>query len=64
MEYQLFIHQSQELQFQPTHLYIKRHTITGKCYFGKTIQKEYEIKYGVKRARELIKIVKELELDD
>lgn len=24
--------------FTPTYLYIKRHSITGKLYFGKTIQ--------------------------
>lgn len=24
--------------FSPTYLYIKRHSVTGKCYFGKTTQ--------------------------
>jgi hypothetical protein len=27
-------------QFKPTYLYIKRHAITGKCYFGKTTRKD------------------------
>lgn len=26
--------------FQSTYLYIKQHTITGKLYFGKTVQKD------------------------
>lgn len=30
--------------FQPTYLYIKKHTITGKCYFGKTTSKD-PVKY-------------------
>jgi len=30
--------------FKPTYLYIKRHTVTGKCYFGKTSKKD-PIKY-------------------
>lgn len=30
--------------FTPTYLYVKRHIITGLCYFGKTIQKD-PIKY-------------------
>jgi hypothetical protein len=29
---------------KPTYLYIKRHSVTGKCYFGKTI-KEDPVKY-------------------
>lgn len=32
------------MSFQPTHLYIKQHSVTGKCYFGKTTQKD-PIKY-------------------
>ena len=30
--------------FKPTYLYIKRHSITGKCYFGKTTRKD-PVKY-------------------
>ena len=30
--------------FQPTYLYIKRHSLTEKCYFGKTIRKD-PVKY-------------------
>ena len=32
------------LDFQPTFLYIKRHSTTGKCYFGKTTSKD-PVKY-------------------
>jgi hypothetical protein len=32
------------MSFKPTYLYIKRHSITGKCYFGKTVQKD-PVKY-------------------
>lgn len=28
--------------FKPTYLYIKRHSITGKLYFGKTVRKDIE----------------------
>jgi hypothetical protein len=24
-------------EFQPTYLYVKRHSVTGRCYFGKTV---------------------------
>ena len=30
--------------FKPTYLYIKRHSVTGKCYFGKTTSKD-PVKY-------------------
>jgi hypothetical protein len=30
------IYPSLEAPFEPTFLYIKRHSVTGKCYFGKT----------------------------
>ena len=30
--------------FKPTYLYIKRHSITGKCYFGKTTSSD-PVKY-------------------
>ncbi len=33
-----------QFNFLPTYLYIKRHSITGKCYFGKTASKD-PIKY-------------------
>jgi hypothetical protein len=32
------IPESQRIHFKPTFLYIKKHTITGKLYFGKTIK--------------------------
>ena len=32
------------IEFKPTYLYIKQHSITGKCYFGKTVNKD-PIKY-------------------
>lgn len=28
----------------PTHLYVKRHAVTGKCYFGKTTEAD-PVKY-------------------
>lgn len=31
--------------FQPTYLYIKQHTITGKLYFGKTYDKRGPVEY-------------------
>lgn len=31
------IYQEEHHQFTPAHLYIKQHTVTGKLYFGKTI---------------------------
>jgi len=32
------------MEFKPTYLYIKQHSITKKCYFGKTTRKD-PIKY-------------------
>ncbi len=26
------------MSFTPTYLYVKQHTVTGKCYFGKTVK--------------------------
>ncbi len=33
-----FATQKQIDSFTPTYLYIKRHTVTGKLYFGKTVK--------------------------
>lgn len=42
--------------FTPTYLYIKRHTITGKLYFGKTIQNpEIYLGSGLKWKRHIRK---------
>lgn len=33
------------MEFKPTYLYVKQHSVTGKCYFGKTVRKD-PIKYN------------------
>lgn len=37
-----FANQKQIDSFVPTYLYIKRHTITGKLYFGKTTKTDMD----------------------